>query len=173
MVHSFQGIQPKLGLRVFIAPSADVIGHVTLGDDSSVFFQCVLRGDINSIAIGARSNIQDQTTIHVASDMSVTVGEDVNVGHNCILHACAIGSRVLVGMGSIVMDGSIVGEDCIIGAGSLLPKNKIYPAGSLILGNPARILRPLTPEEIQGIKKLATKYISVKDKYLIHSHETG
>jgi gamma-carbonic anhydrase len=149
-----------------VAPSADIIGQVNLGDDASVFFQCVLRGDINSISIGPRSNIQDQSTLHVASDLSVTVGADVSVGHGCIIHACTIGDRVLVGMGSIIMDGTVVGEDCLIAAGSLLPKGKTYESGSLIMGNPARAVRKLTADEIAGLARLAAKYVHVKDVYL-------
>jgi carbonic anhydrase/acetyltransferase-like protein (isoleucine patch superfamily) len=166
LIQPFGDKQPQLGARVFIAPSADVIGEVYLGDDASVFFQCVLRGDINSITVGARSNIQDQTTLHVASELSVLIGEDVSVGHGCIIHACSIGDRVLVGMGSIIMDGTQVGADCLIAAGSLLPKGKIYDPGSLIMGNPARVIRKLNSEEINGLLKLASKYVNVKDVYL-------
>ena len=166
MLQPFGDKQPQLGKRVFIAPSADIIGQVVLGDDASVFFQCVLRGDINSITVGARSNIQDQCTLHVASDLSVTLGEDVSVGHGCLVHACTIGDRVLIGMGSIIMDGTVVGDDCLIAAGSLLPKGKTYPSGSLIMGNPSRVVRALNAEEIQSLSKLAAKYVKVKDVYL-------
>jgi carbonic anhydrase/acetyltransferase-like protein (isoleucine patch superfamily) len=166
LILPFGDKQPHLGERVFVAPSADIIGQVTLGEDASVFFQCVLRGDINSITIGSRSNIQDQCTLHVASDLGVTVGEDVSVGHGCIIHACNIGDRVLVGMGSIIMDGTIVGADCLVAAGSLLPKGKSYETGSLIMGNPARVIRKLTEEEIAGLEGLAQKYVRVKDVYL-------
>lgn len=166
MVHTYGTFQPTLGDRVYIAPSADVIGQVSLGEDASVFFQCVLRADINAIRVGSRTNIQDHTTVHVASDLAVTIGSDVSIGHGCIIHACAISDRVLVGMGSIIMDGVLVGEDCLVGAGSLLPKGKIYEAGSLILGNPARVARKLTDEEISAIAKLAVKYVGVKNTYL-------
>ncbi len=166
MLHPYLHHRPKLGERVFIAPSADIIGQVTLGDDASVFFQCVLRGDIHSITIGARSNIQDHTTVHLASDIGVIIGEDVSVGHGCTIHACTLGSRILVGMGAIIMDGCVVGDDCLVAAGSLLPKGKTYPAGSLIMGNPAKVLRPLRPEEVDSLLQLAHKYVTVKDQYL-------
>jgi carbonic anhydrase/acetyltransferase-like protein (isoleucine patch superfamily) len=166
LILPFGDKQPQLGARVYVAPSADIIGQVVLGDDASIFFQCVLRGDINSITVGARSNIQDHCTLHVASDLSVTLGEDVSVGHGCIIHACTIGDRVLVGMGSIIMDGTKVGDDCLVAAGSLLAKGKIFEPGSLIMGNPARTIRKLTPEEIAGLAKLAAKYVMVKDVYL-------
>lgn len=166
MIHAFGDKTPELGARAYVAPSADVIGRVTLGDDASIFFQCVLRADINFIRVGARSNIQDQTTVHVASDLGTSIGEDVSVGHGCTIHACTVGDRVLVGMGTIIMDGTVVGEDCLIAAGSLLPKGKTYEPGSLIMGNPARVQRKLTAEEIAGLARLAAKYVHVKDVYL-------
>ena len=166
MILRYQNFFPALGSRVFIAHDADVIGQVTLGEDASVFFQCVLRGDINFIEIGARTNIQDHTVIHLASNMPTLIGADVSVGHRCILHACTVHDRVLVGMGSILMDGAVVGENSIVGAGSLLSRGKIFPPGSLILGNPARVLRPLTEEEKSGIAELARKYVGVKNEYL-------
>jgi carbonic anhydrase/acetyltransferase-like protein (isoleucine patch superfamily) len=166
LILSFGDKRPDLGPRVFLAPSADVIGQVRLEEDSSVFFQCVLRADINHITVGARTNIQDHTTVHVASDLGTTIGSDVSIGHGCTVHACTIGDRVLVGMGSIIMDGTTVGDDCLIAAGSLLPKGKTFEAGSLIMGNPARVVRKLTTGEIAGLAKLAAKYVHVKDVYL-------
>lgn len=166
MIHAFGDSVPVLGPRAFVAPSADVIGGVELGEDASVFFQCVLRGDINSIRVGPRSNVQDHTTIHVASDLGASLGSDVSVGHGCTIHACRVGDRVLVGMGSIIMDGTVVGDDCLIAAGSLLPKGKVFEAGSLIMGNPAHTVRKLSPEEIAGLTALAQKYVRVKDVYL-------
>lgn len=158
---------------MYIAPSADVIGQVILGDDASVFFQSVLRGDINSIHIGARSNIQDHCVFHVASNLAVHLGEDVSVGHGCIVHACTLRDRILVGMGSIIMDGVEVGSDCLIAAGSLLAKGKTFAPGSLIMGSPARVIRALSAEEIQGIQKLADKYLRVKDTYLFKQPWVG
>ncbi len=157
---------PVIGPRAFVAPDATLIGDVTLGEDASVFFQCVLRADINAIRIGARSNIQDHTTIHLASRIPTVVGEDVSVGHRCILHACTVKDRVLVGMGSILMDDVVIGEDSIVGAGSLIPKGKTFPPGSLIVGSPARLVRPLTDDEKASIPALAHKYLGVKDEYL-------
>jgi carbonic anhydrase/acetyltransferase-like protein (isoleucine patch superfamily) len=157
---------PVLGRGAFVAPDATLVGDVTLGEDASVFFQCVLRADINAIRIGARSNIQDHTTIHLASAVPTVVGDDVNVGHRCILHACTIEDRVLVGMGSIIMDNAVIGADSIVGAGTLVPKGKTFPPGSLILGSPARLVRPLTDDEKASIPALARKYVGVKDEYL-------
>jgi carbonic anhydrase/acetyltransferase-like protein (isoleucine patch superfamily) len=166
MLLPYQDKLPALGKGAFVASDAALIGDVTLGEDASVFFQCVLRADINAIRIGARSNIQDHTTVHLASKIPTLVGEDVSVGHRCILHACTLGDRVLVGMGSILMDNVVIGSDSIIGAGSLIPKGKTFPPGSLIVGSPARLVRPLTEEEIASIAMLAKKYIGVKDEYL-------
>lgn len=166
MIHPFGTHQPTLAEGAFVAPSADVIGRVSLGRDASVFFQCVLRADINFISVGDRTNIQDQTTVHVASDLGTVIGNDVSIGHGCVIHACTLKDRILVGMGAIVMDGAVVGDDCLIAAGSLLPKGRQYPAGSLILGNPGKVIRPLNPEEIDSLAKLAAKYVKVKDAYL-------
>ena len=162
----YQNHFPTIGNKVFVADNCSIIGQVTLGDDSSVFYGCVLRGDINSISIGAKSNVQDGSVFHVSTPLGVELGEQVSVGHNCIVHACKINDRILVGMGSIVMDGVEVGSDCIIAAGSLLPKGKKYPSGSLILGSPAKVIRPLTQEEMNSIPALAEKYIGVKNNYL-------
>ena len=157
---------PVLARGAFVAPDATLVGDVTLGEDASVFFQCVLRADINAIRVGARSNIQDHTTVHLASTIPTVVGDDVSVGHRCILHACTIEDRVLVGMGSIIMDNAVIGADSIVGAGTLVPKGKVFPPGSLILGTPARLIRPLTEEEKASIPALARKYVGVKDEYL-------
>jgi carbonic anhydrase/acetyltransferase-like protein (isoleucine patch superfamily) len=166
MLLPYKNRSPSLGRGAWIAPDATLIGGVEIGEDASVFFQCVLRADINDIRIGARSNIQDHTTVHLASDVPTVIGEDVSVGHRCILHACNVGDRVLVGMGSILMDNVTIGSDSIIGAGSLIPKGKSYPPGSLIVGSPARLVRALTEEEKGGIAALARKYIGVKNTYL-------
>jgi carbonic anhydrase/acetyltransferase-like protein (isoleucine patch superfamily) len=166
LIHSSGPHHPVLEDGAYVAPSADVIGRVTLGKDASVFFQCVLRADINTITVGDRSNIQDHTTVHLASDLGTVIGSDVSIGHGCTIHACTIKDRGLVGMGSIIMDGAVVDEDSLVAAGSLIPKGKTFPPGSLIMGNPARVARRLTQEEIEGLPKLAMKYVLVKDVYL-------
>jgi carbonic anhydrase/acetyltransferase-like protein (isoleucine patch superfamily) len=166
MLLPYNDRSPRLGRGAFIAPDATLIGGVEIGEDASVFFQCVLRADINDIRIGARSNIQDHTTVHLASNVPTVIGEDVSVGHRCILHACTVGDRVLVGMGSILMDDVLIGEDSIIGAGALIPKGKTFPPRSLIVGSPARLVRALSDEEVASIAKLAKKYLGVKDEYL-------
>lgn len=166
MLLPYRDTFPRLGARAFVAPDAVLVGDVTLGDDASVFFQSVLRADINAIRVGTRTNIQDHCTVHLASDIPTIIGDDVNVGHRCILHACTVGNRVLVGMGAIIMDNAVIGDDSIVGAGTLVPKGKSFPPGSLIVGSPARLVRPLTEEEKASIPKLAAKYVGVKDEYL-------
>ena len=156
---------PSIDPTAFIAPGADVIGDVTLSADSSVWFQAVLRADINRIVIGPRSNIQDGAVIHLADDFGTHVGELVTVGHKAILHACTIGDEVLVGMGAIVLDGAEIGPRSIIGAGALVTGGKKFPEGSLIIGSPAKAIRQLAPDERTGIKVWAEKYVALSRAY--------
>ncbi len=169
MILNFKGNAPQMADNCFIADNATIIGDVKMGDDSSVFFNSVVRGDINGIEIGERSNIQDNCVLHVSSILKVKIGNEVSVGHSCNIHACTLGDKVLVGMGSIIMDGVEVGTQCIIGAGSLLPKGKKYPPQSLIIGTPARAIRLLTADEIESLTALALKYVGVKNEYLCPS----
>jgi len=156
---------PVLKEGAWIAPGAHVAGRVTLGEDVSIWYNAVLRADINSITIGARSNIQDNTVIHLADNFGVVLGEDVVVGHSAILHACTIGNNVLVGMGSIIMDGAEIGDDCIIAAGALVPPNKKIPAGSMVVGAPGKITRETTPAERASNRAMARKYVKIKDTF--------
>ncbi|MEM6278157.1 MAG: gamma carbonic anhydrase family protein, partial [Verrucomicrobiota bacterium] len=135
---------PNIHPSAFVAPGADILGDVTLGPRSSVWFQCVLRADIQRIEIGEGSNIQDGTVVHLASDLGTSVGRYVTVGHKALLHACEIGDEVLVGMGAIIMDGAIIGEKCIVAAGTLVTKGFEAPPGSLVMGSPGRIVRSLS-----------------------------
>lgn len=165
----FLGAQPTIHATAFVAPGADVIGDVTLGEESSVWFQCVLRGDINRIVIGPRSNVQDGVVVHLADDRGTEVGELVTVGHKAILHACTIADEVLVGMGAIVLDGAEIGARSIVGAGALVTGGKKFPAGSLILGSPAKVVRTLSQEEQAGIQGWAKKYVEVSRAYMNRS----
>ena len=146
-IHKWKDFEPKINEGVYISESAQVIGRIKLGTDSSVFFNAVIRGDINSIEVGARTNIQDNCTLHVSDHYPCIVGDNVTVGHNAILHACTIGDNVLVGMGSIVMDGAVIGDNCVIGAGSVVTPGKKFESGSLILGSPAKRVRQVKSEE--------------------------
>jgi len=157
--------KPQIHATAFVAPGADVIGDVTLAEESSVWFQAVLRGDINRIVIGPRSNVQDGAVVHLADDYGAFVGELVTVGHKAILHACTIADEVLVGMGAIILDGAEIGARSIIGAGALVTGGKKIPAGSLVLGSPAKVVRTLSLEEQAGIKVWAEKYVALSRAY--------
>jgi carbonic anhydrase/acetyltransferase-like protein (isoleucine patch superfamily) len=160
------GIWPKIHETAFVAPSADVIGDVEIGNQSSIWFQCVVRGDVHSIRIGERTNIQDHTMLHCTRKKSpLKIGDDVTVGHRVTLHGCTIGNRVLIGMGAIVMDDAEVGDDCIIGAGALVTGGTKIPAGTLAVGAPARVVRPLKEEEMKFLLQSAKNYIGDSEQY--------
>src|ERR1044071_14964 len=150
---------PKLGKGVYIAKTAVVIGDVTLGAHSSVWYHAVVRGDINRIVIGHHTNIQDNAVLHLADDFACVVGNYVTVGHSAVVHACRVGDEVLVGMGAIILDGAVIGRQSIIGAGALVTQGTRVPAGSLVLGSPAKVVRTLTAKERSGLKLWADKYV--------------
>ena len=156
---TFLRVQPRLGEGVYLASTAVVLGDVTLGDYSSVWYNALLRGDINRIVVGHHSNLQDNAVVHLADDYPCLIGDYVTVGHSAIVHACTIGNEVLVGMGSTVLDGAVVGDQSLIGANSLITAGVNIPAGSLVLGSPARVVRALTPEERGGLRHWAQKYV--------------
>jgi carbonic anhydrase/acetyltransferase-like protein (isoleucine patch superfamily) len=158
--------RPQLGAGVFIAPSADVLGDVTLGEGSSVWYQAVLRGDINRILVGPRSNIQDGAVVHLADDFPAVIGELVTIGHKAVVHACTIHDEVLVGMGAIILDGAEIGARSIIGAGTLVTGGTKIPPGSLVVGNPGRVRRTLSLDEQSKVKTWAEKYVAVSRHYL-------
>lgn len=172
-IRTYQGHRPQLGERAFVDPSAVVIGDVELGDDCSVWPLAVIRGDMHSIRIGARTSIQDGSILHEASDrlagdggIPLIVGDDCTVGHRVILHACTIGNRCLVGMGAIVMDGAVIGDEVIVGAGALVPAGKKLPPRTLWVGSPARQSRQLTEQEVAYLAESAAHYVALKDDYL-------
>jgi gamma-carbonic anhydrase len=152
---------PQIAPAAFVAPNATVVGDVTLGARSSVWYGCVLRGDINSIVIGEGTNVQDGTIVHLADDYGVQVGNDTTIGHATIIHACTIGNECLVGMGATVLDGAVIGDRCIIGANALVTQRFVAPPGSMILGAPAKVVRPLTEAEQRGLRRWAEKYVEV------------
>lgn len=172
MILPFRNQWPVVAPSVYIAPSADVMGDVVIGEESSVWFQCVIRGDVHRIRIGSRTNIQDHSMLHVTRKTApLTVGDEVTVGHRVLLHGCTIGSRVLVGMGAVVMDQVEVADDCVIGAGALLTQGKHFPSKSLIVGSPAKVVRPLKPEEIAFLKKSADNYVKDAKEYIDYFKE--
>ena len=165
-IENFAEFKPQIHPSAFVAGSADVIGRVTLEEESSVFYNATLRGDINEIVIGPRSNIQDNAVVHLADDYGCYVGELVTVGHSAILHACTVKDEVLVGMGSIILDGAVIGERSIIGAGALVTGGTIIPPGSLVLGSPAKVVKTLSLDEQAQIKTWAEKYVRVSREFL-------
>jgi carbonic anhydrase/acetyltransferase-like protein (isoleucine patch superfamily) len=172
-VRAFREWTPVIGQGAWIDPTATVIGRVTIGEDSSVWPGAVLRGDVNSISIGARTSIQDGSVLHVASarlaggeGIPLVIGDDCTVGHAVVLHACTIGNRCLVGMGAIVMDGAVVGDEVVIGAGALVPPGKTLPPRTLWVGRPARQARLLNEDEIAHLAESAAHYVSLKNDYL-------
>ena len=157
---------PTIGQGVFIAKGAVVLGDVTLGDHASVWFNAVLRGDINRIVVGHHANIQDNAVLHLADDFACVVGNYVTVGHSAIVHACTVGDEVLVGMGSTILDGAVIGEQSLIGANALVTQGARIPPGSLVLGSPAKVVRRLTRKERSELKGLAEKYVALASYYL-------
>ncbi len=149
----------------FIAPGAVVIGAVELAAESSVWFTSVLRGDINRIIVGAQTNVQDGSVLHVSDDHACILGERVTVGHRAIVHACTVDDEVLIGMGAIILDGARIGARSIVAAGALVTKNMQVPEGSLVMGSPARVVRALSVEEQEANKKLALKYVEIARRY--------
>ena len=165
--------KPSLGRDVYIARGAVVLGDVTLGDGSSVWYNAVLRGDINRIVVGQHTNIQDNAVLHLADDFACIVGNFVTVGHSAIVHACTIGDECLVGMGAVVLDGAVVGEQSLIGAKALVTQRMKIPPGSLVMGAPAKVVRALTPEERAGLKHWADKYVANAAYCLEHGINVG
>jgi len=168
---SFKGVTPDLGDGVFVADTARVIGDVHLGADASVWFGTVIRGDVNHIRIGARTNVQDLTMIHVTTKRWPTIiGDDVTIGHRAVLHGCTIHDRALIGMGAIVMDGAVVGEEAMVGAGALVTPGTVVPPRTLVVGSPARPARALREEEIAYLPQSARHYVSLAETYRDADH---
>ncbi len=159
MIAAVEGIHPTIDPTAYVAPNATVVGKVTIGAESSIWFGAVLRGDSNVIRIGKRSNIQDNAVVHVDGKNPLVVGDEVVVGHRVILHGCTIGDRVLVGMGSIIMNGARIGSESIVGAGAVVTEGTEVPPRSLILGMPAKIKRSLTDDEVARIRANGRHYV--------------
>lgn len=166
-IESYENHDPVIHASAFTAASADIIGRVTLHEESSVWYNATLRGDINEIVIGPRSNVQDNVVIHLSDDYGCYVGELVTVGHSAILHACTVKDEVLIGMGAIVLDGAVISERSIIGAGALVTGGTIIPPGSLVLGSPAKVVKTLSHEEQAKVKDWALKYVRQSRKFII------
>ena len=167
MIRTFQGIKPTIPQSCFIEDTAVIIGDVVMGEECSAWFHAVIRGDVNYIRIGNRTNVQDLCMLHVTHDTHpLIIGDDVTIGHNVVLHGCTIHNRVLVGMGAIIMDGAVIGEDSVVGAGALITEDTVVPPKSLILGSPAKVKRPVTEQELAWIRESAQNYIRYSRQYL-------
>ena len=164
MIRSFSGRAPKIHPKAFVHDSAEVIGKVSLGEDASVFPGCVLRGDIDEIKVGARSNIQDLTVIHTRNGQPTIIGKGVTVGHRAVLHGCRLGDQVLVGMGAIIMEAT-VGARTLIGAGALIPAGAKIPSGVLVLGSPGKVVRKLRPEELRMLGESERMYVALSRRH--------
>ena len=166
MILTLAGRTPRIGEAVYIAPSADIIGDVELAENSSVWFQCVLRGDIEPIRIGANSNIQDGTVIHTMAGAPTMVGDWVTVGHRVVLHGCRVKNHCLIGMGAVVLNHAVVGEGSIVAAGAVVAENTVIPPRSLYMGVPAKLRRKVTEDEQAFIRMHAENYLQYKASYL-------
>ena len=159
-IYELDGVSPRLADTAWVADSAQVIGNVVLDAQASVWFGAVVRGDMASITIGAGSNIQDTSVLHADIGQPLTIGERVTVGHQAVLHGCSVGDETLVGIGAIVLNGAKIGKNCLVAAGALVTEGKEFPDGSMIMGAPAKLVRQLTPEQIEGIRQSAQHYIN-------------
>ncbi len=173
MILPFRGEKPTIGEGAWVAPGATVIGDVSMGKESAIWFGCVVRGDVHRIEIGDRSNIQDLSMVHVThykkadkSDGNPTIiGNDVTVGHRVMLHGCTIEDACLIGMSATILDGAVIGRESIVGAGALVTKNKIFPPRSLIIGSPAKVVRELSDDEVAELYASAARYVGFKNEY--------
>ena len=173
-IRSFQGVSPVLGEGTYVDEAATVIGDVVLGDDVSIWPGTVVRGDVNYIRIGARTNVQDGSIIHVTHDgpygkpggFATVIGEDVTIGHAAVIHACVIENACLIGMGATILDGATIKKNGFVGAGAVIPPGKVVESGELWLGNPAKCVRKLSEKEIEQLYYSAQHYVRLKDKYL-------
>jgi carbonic anhydrase/acetyltransferase-like protein (isoleucine patch superfamily) len=166
MLSRYLKFTPVLGERVFIADGAKIIGRAYLFDHVNIWFNCVVRADVNVISIGQNTNIQDLCMLHVTEQNALTIGENTSLGHSVVLHGCKVGNGCLIGMGAIILDGAEIGDNCLVAAGSLVTPMKKFPAGSMIKGRPAVVERALTPEEVDRVANHYKAYVVYKEQYL-------
>lgn len=164
-VYALDGVSPSIAESAWIADSAEVIGEVEIAEDASVWFGAVLRGDTGLMRIGKGSNIQDGSVLHADVGQPLTVGAGVTVGHHVVLHGCSVGDGCLIGIGATVLNGARIGRNCLVGAGALVTEGKEFPDGSMILGSPAKVVRPLSPEQLQGLVRSAQHYVANARRY--------
>jgi carbonic anhydrase/acetyltransferase-like protein (isoleucine patch superfamily) len=164
-IYELDGTAPRIADTAWVADNAQVMGHVVLDEDSSVWFGVTLRGDTETITVGRRSNVQDGSVLHADVGFPLVLGENVTVGHMVMLHGCTIGEGSLIGIGAVVLNGAKIGKGCLVGAGALVTEGKEFPDGSMILGSPARVVRTLTPEQIEGLRQSAQHYVDNARRY--------
>lgn len=166
-VHELNRVRPTIERDVFVADSASVIGDVHLGEQASVWFGAVLRGDYCPIRVGARTNVQDNVVVHIASETGpTTIGDDVTIGHAAVVHACTVGHRCLIGIGSVILDGAVVGDESFVAAGTLITPRTVIPPRSFVLGRPSKTVRPVTEAELAWIRKSAADYVRFGREFL-------
>ncbi len=164
-IYELNNIAPQIAASAFVADSAQVMGEVHIGADASIWFGTVIRGDTSTIRIGKGSNIQDGSVLHADVGKPLFIGDNVTAGHMVMLHGCTIGDETLIGIGAVVLNGAVIGKNCLVGAGSLVTEGKVFPDGSMIVGSPAKVVRELTPEQIEGIRQSAKHYIANAKNY--------
>ncbi len=164
-IYQLDDFTPLVPSSAWVADSAQVMGNVTLAEDASVWFGAVLRGDTSTITVGKGSNVQDNSVLHADNGMPLVIGEGVTVGHQVMLHGCTVGNNSLIGIGAIVLNGVKIGNNCLVGAGALVTEGKEFPDGSMIIGSPAKAVRMLSPEQIEGLKMSAKHYIANANRY--------
>jgi carbonic anhydrase/acetyltransferase-like protein (isoleucine patch superfamily) len=167
MIYEFEGQRPRFrGKKIFTAPSADIIGAVVLNEDCSVWFNTTLRGDIEPITVGRGTNVQDGSTVHTDRGLPTVIGENVTIGHNCVIHGCTIGDGSLIGMGTTILSGARIGRNCLVGGGSLVTGGLEVPDGMLVMGSPAKVIKPLKEGVIAKGLENSARYVKNKDRYL-------
>lgn len=172
-IYELEGVSPQLADSAWVADSAEVMGDVVLGEQVGIWFGVVVRGDTAAIRIGAQTNIQDLSVLHADVGMPLTIGSGVTVGHKVMLHGCSVGDDSLIGIGAVVLNGAKIGKGCLVGAGSLVTEGKEFPDGSMIMGTPAKVVRQLTPEQLQGLRDSARHYVANAQRFRSSLHKVG
>ena len=170
-IYELDGMSPQIAESAWVADSAEVMGDVVLGDDASIWFGTVVRGDKATIRIGNRTNIQDLSVLHADEGVPLTIGSGVTVGHKVMLHGCTVGDDSLIGIGAVVLNGAVIGKGCLVGAGALVTEGKEFPDGSMIIGSPAKVVRQLTAEQMQGLRRSAESYVANARRFKTSLHK--
>ncbi len=170
-IYEVDGVAPQIAETAWVADSAQVMGDVVLGDEVGIWFGVVVRGDTATITVGARTNIQDMSVLHADVGIPLTIGSGVTVGHQAVLHGCTVGDDSLIGIGAIVLNGAKIGKGCLVGAGALVTEGKAFPDGCMILGSPAKVVRQLNPEQLQGLRTSADQYVANAKRFQASLHK--